>query len=134
MTTLDSPRPVDYRELMKKVEQAVETIERSDEVGDTIHSVMSLIIRQFCEELGLYAGRIYRRRGDHFVLQRAFGEAKELPPGIRVPVTYEPVQVLLDEGLVYMDENDPRFDRDLERELGWRSSPPSRWGTTGCWP
>ncbi|MGD2115538.1 MAG: PP2C family protein-serine/threonine phosphatase [Acidobacteriota bacterium] len=118
MTTLDPPRPVNYRDLMKKVEHAVETIERTDDVGDTIHSVMSLIIQQFHDELGLFAGRIYRRHGDHFVLQRAFGEAKELPPGIRVPVTYEPVQILLDQGIVYMDESDPRFDRDLERELG----------------
>ncbi len=118
MTTLDARPPVSYRELMKKVEHAVDTIERADDVGDTIHSAMSLIIRQFHDELGLYAGRIYRRHGDHFVLQKAFGEAKELPPGLRVPVTYEPVQILLDEGLVYMDQDDPRFDRDLERELG----------------
>jgi len=113
-----SARPVDYRELMKKVEHAVETIERTDDVGDTIHTVTSLIIGQFRDELGLYAGRLYRRHGSHLVLQKAFGEAKELPPGIRVPITYEPVQTLLDHGIVYMEKSDPQFDHSLEEQLG----------------
>jgi len=119
MTTAEeSTRPVDYRALMKKVEQAVEAIERTDDIGDTIHTVTSLIIQQFRDELGLFAGRIYRRHGAVLVLQRAFGEAKEPPPDIRVPITYEPVQTLLDHGIVYMDPSDPDFDHRLERELG----------------
>lgn len=109
---------VDYRGLMKKVEHAVETIERADDVGDTIHSVISLIIDQFCDELGLYAGRLYRRRGKHLVLQKGFGPARELPPGFRVPVSYEPVQTLLDHGIVFMDQGDPSFDHSLEQSLG----------------
>jgi len=110
--------PVNYRELMKKVEHAVETIERTDDVADTIHTVTSLIIGQFRDELGLYAGRLYQRYGGYLVLQKAFGEAKELPPGIRVPITYEPVQTLLDHGIVYMEKSDPKFDHSLEEQLG----------------
>ncbi len=110
--------PINYRELMKKVEQAVEAIDRADDVGDTIHSAVSLIISQFREELGLFAGRLYRRQGKYIVLEKVFGDTKVAPTGIRVPVTYEPVQILLDKGLVYMDEADPRFDRSLEKELG----------------
>jgi len=109
---------VNYRELMKKVEHAVETIERTDDVADTIHTVTSLIIGQFRDELGLYAGRLYQRYGGYLVLQKAFGEAKELPPGIRVPITYEPVQTLLDHGIVYMEKSDPKFDHSLEEQLG----------------
>lgn len=109
---------MNYRELMKKVEHAVETIERTDDVADTIHTVTSLIIGQFRDELGLYAGRLYQRYGGYLVLQKAFGEAKELPPGIRVPITYEPVQTLLDHGIVYMEKSDPKFDHSLEEQLG----------------
>ncbi len=118
MNAVVESSPVNYRELMKKVEQAVEAIDRADDVGDTIHTVVSLIIRQFRDELGLYAGRLYRRQGKFIVLEKVFGDTKAAPTGIRVPITYGPVQILLDKGLVYMDEADPRFDRSLEKELG----------------
>lgn len=110
--------PVDYRELMKKVEQAVEAIERGDDTVRTIHDAVSLIIEEFRDELGLYAGRLYRRRGKSFVVEKVFGESQEAAVGIRVPVTYEPVQILLDAGLVYMDATDPRFDREFEERVG----------------
>lgn len=111
-------RPVDYRQLMKKVEQVVAALERTDEVGRTIHNVADAIISQFQRELGLSGGRLYRRDGESYVLEGTFHQAKDLPPGLRVPVTYEPIAVLLAEGAVYMDEHDPRIDRELESRLG----------------
>lgn len=110
--------PVNYRDLMKKVEQAVEAIDRTDDTTSTIHTAVSLIIGQFRDELGLYAGRLYRRQGKYFVLQKVFGENGEGQEGLRVPVTYEPVQILLDSGVVYMDASDPRFDREFEERIG----------------
>ncbi|HSL81686.1 MAG TPA: hypothetical protein VLF66_02865, partial [Thermoanaerobaculia bacterium] len=110
--------PVNYRELMKKVEQAVEAIERADSPADTIHTAVTLILGKFRDELGLTAGRIYRRQGKYFVLEKVFGDGQEAAEGLRVPVSYEPVQVLLESGVVYMDENDPRFDRELEERIG----------------
>jgi sigma-B regulation protein RsbU (phosphoserine phosphatase) len=109
---------VNYRELMKKVEQAVEAIERAPDTAETIHSAISLIIAQFRDELGLYAGRLYRRQGKHFVLEKVFGEGQEASVGLKVPITYEPVQILLDTGVVYMDECDPEFDKSFEEQLG----------------
>ena len=111
-------RPVDYRQLMKKVEQVVGALERNDETGRTIHTVADAIIAQFQRELGLSGGRLYRRDGDFYLLEGTFHEAKDLPPGLRVPVSYEPIEALLAEGAVYMDETDPRIDRELESELG----------------
>lgn len=121
MTPPATAAPVNYRELMKKVEQAVEAIERADDTTDTIHTAVSLILGKFRDELGLTAGRIYRRQGKHLVLEKVFGDGQEAPEGLRVPVTYQPVQVLLDSGVVYMDESDPRFDRDLEERIGVRN-------------
>jgi sigma-B regulation protein RsbU (phosphoserine phosphatase) len=110
--------PVNYRDLMKKVEQAVEAIDRTDDTAGTIHSAVSLIIDRFRQELGLYAGRLYRRQGKYFVLEKVFGDNHEAQEGIRVPVSYQPVQILLDSGVVYMDESDPRFDREFEEQIG----------------
>jgi len=110
--------PINYRDLMKKVEQAIEVIDRSDDTASTIHSAVSLIIQQFRNELGLYAGRLYRRQGKHFVLEKVFGDNSEAQEGIRVPVTYEPVQILLESGVVYMDASDPRYDRSFEKQIG----------------
>lgn len=110
--------PVNYRDLMKKVEQAVEAIDRTDDTASTIHTAVSLIIDQFRHELGLYAGRLYRRQGKYFVVEKVFGDNQEAQEGIRVPVTYQPVQILLDSGVVYMDQSDPRFDREFEEKIG----------------
>lgn len=117
MATVESA-PVNYRELMKKVEQAVEAIERAPDTAGTIQSAVSLIIERFRDELGLYAGRLYRRQGKHFVLESVFGGGPEAQVGLRVPITYEPVQIVLESGVVYMDERDPRFDRSFEGQLG----------------
>jgi sigma-B regulation protein RsbU (phosphoserine phosphatase) len=105
---------------MKKVEQAVEAIERAPDAAETLHTAVSLIIGKFRDELGLYAGRLYRRRGKKFVLEKVFGDGQEAPIGLEVPITYEPIQVLLESGVVYMDENDPRLDRSFEERLGVR--------------
>ena len=111
-------RPVDYRALMKNVEQVVAAIERSDDVGTTIHTLIQSIVEKFRDELGIYGGRLYQRRGDFYVLQGTFGEAKEVPKGLRVPLSYSPVQLLLEQGTVAMDADDPRTDKSLEALLG----------------
>lgn len=110
--------PVDYRELMKQVEEAVAEIERVEDTGASIHTLISLIIQRFRHELGLYAGRLYHRRGKYFVLEKVFGDSKEVPPGTKVPVSYGPVEVVLEKGLVCMSPSDPRFDPALEATLG----------------
>lgn len=117
MTVTLEPRPVDYRELMKKVEQFVENLERSDDVADTLHFAAAAIVAEFRDELGIYGGRLYRREGQQYVLQAAFPEDKEMQ-GIRVPRTYRPVRRVLEEGTIFMEADDPAVDRDVEEELG----------------
>src|SRR5688572_28109413 len=62
-------RPVNYRGLMKKVEQVVAAMERGDDVGRTVHTVVDTIIVKFHDELGIYGGRSYVRKGDCYVLE-----------------------------------------------------------------
>jgi serine phosphatase RsbU (regulator of sigma subunit) len=111
-------RQTGYRGLMKKVEQVVAAIDRDEDVSTTIHSLLEIIIEKFQDELGIFGGRLYERRGGYYVLQRTFGDAKEVPQGLKVPVSYPPIQLLLENGAVYMDIEDPNVDRNLENLLG----------------
>jgi sigma-B regulation protein RsbU (phosphoserine phosphatase) len=111
-------RPINYRALMKKVEQVVAAMERAEDVGASIPELLDNVIDKFRDELGIYGGRLYRRRGDSYVLQGIFGDAKEVPRGLRVPVSYRPIQLLLEQGAVYMDADDPNLDKSLEDLLG----------------
>jgi Stage II sporulation protein E (SpoIIE) len=111
-------RPTNYRGLMKKVEQVVAAMDRDEDIGSTIHSLLEIIIEKFQDELGIYGGRLYQRRGGYYVLQDTFGDAKEVPHGLKIPISYPPVQLLLEQGAVYMDIEDPNLDRNLENLLG----------------
>jgi serine phosphatase RsbU (regulator of sigma subunit) len=111
-------RPVDYRELMKKVERLVAEIQRVDDVEATAHRVAEEIIGQFRDELGVFGGRLYRREGTDYVLRATFGEAKVVAPGLRIPRSYGPLDQCLMRGAVYMEPDDPAVDRTLEENLG----------------
>jgi serine phosphatase RsbU (regulator of sigma subunit) len=110
-------RPVDYRQLMKKVEQVVREIEASDETGATVHTLASAIVVRFRDELGIYGGRLYRRSGDEYELIATFPESRALE-GFRVPVDYAPIDIAVAEGIVYMTADDPRLDAEIEAKLG----------------
>lgn len=118
MTIALAPHPVDYRELMKKVERVVAAIEQSPDLCDTVHSSVDQLLSEFRAELGLFAGRLYRRQGQDYVLDRIFGAPKETPLGLVVSHSYPPVEAVLEQGTVYMDRGDPRTDPELERRLG----------------
>jgi serine phosphatase RsbU (regulator of sigma subunit) len=113
-------RPVDYRELMKKVERLVTTVQRVDDVEGTVHKVAGEILAQFRDELGVVGGRLYRRDGSDYVLRATFGAAKPVAPGLRIPRAYGPLEQCLARGAVYMEPDDPAVDRTLEEDLGVR--------------
>lgn len=113
-------RPVNYRELMKKVEQVVAAMERADDIGATIQTLLEIIIDKFRDELGITGGRLYQRRGEVYALQYTFGGAKEPPRNFRVPLSYAPIQLLIEEGAVFMGADDPRMDQSFENLIGVR--------------
>jgi serine phosphatase RsbU (regulator of sigma subunit) len=118
LATAVDARPVNYRALMKKVEQLVATLDGTVDESSTIQSLIESIVVNFRDELGIYGGRLYRRRGAFYVLSGIFGDAKEVPRGLKVPVTYPPIELLIEDGAVYMDADDPRIDKTLEDLLG----------------
>jgi sigma-B regulation protein RsbU (phosphoserine phosphatase) len=119
LTAVKDARPVDYRRLMKKVEQFVEAIERSDDLATTIQAAAAAIVAAFRDELGIQGGRLYRREGDAYVLQATFPDAKPIQ-GVRVASSYRPIELLLQAGVLYMEPGDPALDPELERLLGVR--------------
>jgi phosphoserine phosphatase RsbU/P len=111
-------RPVNYRELMKKVEQVVASLDRTDDLSTTIHAILETIIAKFRDELGIYGGRLYKRMGPYYELEGTFGGAKQVPPGLQVPRSYKPIELVLESGAVYMGASDAGIDKSFESILG----------------
>src|SRR5262245_38082202 len=105
------------KSLFRKVERAIEAIEKSADVPSTIADTASAVIENFREDLGVRGGRLYERRDGGYELTRTFGGVREVPPGIFVPDAYPPVQRLLDDGVVVMDLTAPGVDPEFERRL-----------------
>ena len=105
------------KSLFRKVERAIEAIERSPDVASTIAQTASAVIENFREDLGVRGGRLYERRDGGYELTKTFGGVREVPAGVFVPDAYPPVQRLLDDGVVVMDLTAPGVDPDFERRL-----------------
>ena len=72
--------------LFRKVEKAIEAIDRMADASSTIMQTATTVIEQFSEVLGVRGGRLYVRRDGGYELVRTFGErpgrsARPLHPG-----------------------------------------------------
>ena len=105
------------KSLFRKVEKAIEAIEKSPDASSTIAQTASVVIELFREDLGVRGGRLYERRDGGYELTRTFGGVRPVVPGIFVPDAYPPVQRVLDDGVVVMDLTAPGVDPEFERRL-----------------
>ena len=110
---------MDYRNLFGKLEQTLARIDQTDDVVSLLTAILERVVVDFRADLGLAGGRLYVRRDEHFVLQA------EYPPsagrvGLRIPVSYPPVQELLRRGFVLHAPGDPGLDTRIEEALGVR--------------
>ncbi len=105
------------KSLFRKVERAIEAIERSPDVASTITQTASAVIENFREDLGVRGGRLYERRDGGYELTRTFGDVRSVDLGLFVPDAYPPVQRVIDEGVVVMDLTAPGVDPEFERRL-----------------
>lgn len=106
-----------HKSLFRKVEKALQAIERSSDPASTIADTASAVIENFHGELGVRGGRLYERRDGGYELTRVFGGAVEAT-GIFVPDAYPPVQQVIDAGVVLLDLTAPGVDPEFERRLG----------------
>jgi len=110
--------PVNYRELIRRVERAVAAIGETEDLAGMVYSLIQTAIHDFRDELGIYGGRLYQRDGKEVVLLHTFPDAKPLPPGLRVPRSYPPIELAEIDGVVYLEADDPSLDPELEEHLG----------------
>ncbi len=108
----------DHRALMHRVQEIVDRIGASDEGTLSVHLAADQIIGRLRDELGIWGGRLYERDGDDYVLRATFPDARAVEREIRIRRTYEPIELCLMRGSIYMDADDPRVDKELEAELG----------------
>jgi len=104
--------------LFRKVEKAIQAIERTADASATIMQTATTVIEQFSEVLGVRGGRLYVRRDGGYELVRTFGNVPAIPPGLFIPEDYVPIERVVDEGVLVMDLSAPGVDAELERRLG----------------
>lgn len=118
MTAAPSPPSESRKSLFRKVERAIQTIEKSVDVASTVTSAAGAVIEIFREDLGVRGGRLYERRDSFYEITRTFGEVKPVPPGLSVPADYPPIENVIDNGVVVLDLNAPGVDRAFEEKIG----------------
>jgi sigma-B regulation protein RsbU (phosphoserine phosphatase) len=109
---------IDYRQLMRQVEQVVAAIQESDERGATIHRLADAVLSRLGDALRISGGRLYRRVGDQFEIIATFPLSRPDLLGVRLPESYAPIRDLLETGVVFATRDDPRSDPGVEERLG----------------
>ncbi len=111
-------RHVDYRVLMRQVEQVMAEIQGAGERGTMVHRLADAVLRRLGDVLRISGGRLYRRSGDDYEIEATFPEAVGHLLGTRIPASYAVIEGVLEAGVVYIEPDDPRIDPELERRLG----------------
>jgi len=110
---------VDYKRLLTTVEQTLAQIESAGTRRLTIEQIADTIATNFRDELGITGGRIYELNDENsYELVGRFGVSHDGPLGISVPKDYKPIELVLENGVVVMEPNDPGVDPVLESKLG----------------
>jgi serine phosphatase RsbU (regulator of sigma subunit) len=108
---------MDYKNLFRKIERNLRTIERSNDVVATLAEILKRLVDDFQDDLGLIGGRIYDKKGPAFVLKREY-PVPRAPKDYKIPATYPPVRELIARGYVYSRLGDSGVDAKIESELG----------------
>ena len=109
---------MDYKRLLTQVERTLEQIDTTASTTTTVAQIGETIATNFREELGITGGRVYEDRDESYELVGRFGESHEGEIGIVVPKDYKPIELVIENGIVVMDPNDPGIDVTLEQRLG----------------
>lgn len=108
---------MDYKNLFRKIERNLRTIERSNDLVATLAEILRRLVDDFQDDLGLVGGRIYDKKGSSYVLKREYPSARA-PKDFRVPATYPPIRELVERGYVYSRLGNEGVDASIEATLG----------------
>ncbi len=107
-----------YRSFWRKLDQALNSVEEAQELTSSLDEMLRILLKDFRQELGFVAGRLYEKVGDRYVLRRWYGDNPPDKLGYAVPITYAAVRQLAERGIIIMKESDPGFDHTIEDPLG----------------
>ena len=93
---------MDYKRLLTQVERTLGQIESAESTRFTIEQIAQTIATNFRVELGITGGRIYECNDENnYELVGRFGQSREGELGIVVPKTYKPIELALENGIVF---------------------------------
>src|SRR5262249_22024494 len=122
LAAIESPVLMQARDtqktLFRRVEKAIEAIQRSPDAASTVADTAAAIIENFRDALGVRGGRLYARRDGGYGLPKTLRVSKQVPPGPFVPDPFPPIERALDDGVVVMGLDAPGVDAAFERRLG----------------
>ena len=108
---------MDYKNLFRKIERNLRTIERSNDLLATLAEILKRLVDDFQDDLGLVGGRIYDKKGSGYVLKRQY-PTPLAPKDYKIPATYPPIRELVEKGYVYSRLGDSGVDARIEATLG----------------
>jgi sigma-B regulation protein RsbU (phosphoserine phosphatase) len=108
---------MDYKNLFRKIERNLRTIERSNDLVATLAEILRRLVDDFQDDLGLVGGRIYDKKGSSYILKSEYPKPRA-PKDYRVPATYPPIRELVEKGYVYNRLGDAGVDSRIEATLG----------------
>ena len=108
---------MDYKNLFRKIERNLRTIERSNDLLATLAEILRRLVDDFQDDLGLVGGRIYDKKGPHYLLKREYPKPRA-PKDYKIPATYPPIRELVERGYVYSRLGDAGVDSRIEATLG----------------
>lgn len=108
---------MDYKNLFRKIERNLRTIERSNDLLATLAEILRRLVDDFQDDLGLVGGRIYDKKGSSYHLVREYPKPRA-PKDYKIPATYPPIHELVEKGYVYSRLGDAGVDSRIEATLG----------------
>ncbi len=108
---------MDYKNLFRKLEATLDKINRSEDRVADLSAMVRLLVDEFDTTLKLTSGRLYVRKGAHYILHDQYPGA-EAPEGFRIPVDYPPIREVREKGTILGQIGDPGVDSLIEQSLG----------------
>ncbi len=108
---------MDYKNLFRKIERNLRTIERSNDLLATLAEILRRLVDDFQDDLGLVGGRIYDKKGSSYHLVREYPKPRA-PKDYKIPATYPPIHELVEKGYAYSRLGDAGVDSRIEATLG----------------
>src|SRR5262245_58774614 len=98
-----------YRSFWRKLDQALDAVEEEQPLTSSLDEMLRILLKDFRQEVGFVAGRLFEKVDDRYVLRRWYGDNPPDKLGYTVPITYSAVQQLFERGIIIMKESDPGF-------------------------